>query len=70
MTTLDPAPVGHTNGALPFSLPLELRVRDVGTIRQLCEYPEGRECDQFALRAITVRKECRNNQHGDALAFG
>ena len=45
---------GHSSQDLPFALPLELTVRDAGTIAELCAYPDGEEREQFALQALRI----------------
>ena len=39
---------------LPFSLLLELTVKDPDTIAELCKYPDGEEREQFAQRALRI----------------
>lgn len=39
---------------LPFTLPLELTVKDAETIAELCRYEEGEPRDEFALRALRI----------------
>jgi hypothetical protein len=41
-------------GDLPFTLPIELTVRDSLTIAELCTYAEGPERDEFALNALRI----------------
>ena len=45
---------GRSPQDLPFALPLELTVRDAGTIAELCTYPDGEEREQFALQALRI----------------
>lgn len=45
---------GHSPDDLPFALPLDLTVRDAGTIAELCAYPEGEQREQFALQALRI----------------
>ena len=42
------------DGELPFSLPLDITVRDRDTIAELCRYPEGEDRDHFALNALRI----------------
>jgi hypothetical protein len=42
------------DGDLPFSLPLDVTVRDRDTIAELCRYPEGEDRDHFALNALRI----------------
>ncbi|HXY35249.1 MAG TPA: hypothetical protein VEI07_13545 [Planctomycetaceae bacterium] len=46
--------VANTQGHLPFGLPLELRVDDPDTIRELLTFHEGEPRDRFALNALRI----------------
>jgi hypothetical protein len=50
---VDPAAV-YMDGRLPFGLPLELRVDDRDTIRELLAYHEGEPRERFALNALRI----------------
>jgi len=45
---------GSRDQTLPFSLPLELSVRDVEVVRVLSAFAEGAERDEFALTALRI----------------
>jgi len=46
--------VANTQSHLPFGLPLELRVDDPDTIRELLTFHEGEPRDRFALNALRI----------------
>ena len=46
--------VAATEGHLPFGLPLELKVDDPDTIRELVTFREGEPRERFALNALRI----------------
>ena len=54
MDRLKTAPDGNGVETLPFTLPLELTVRDTEVIAALWEYADGESREEFALRALRI----------------